>query len=154
MKIRRAGVNDADSIRQLYRDTILSVSRRDYGQRQVEIWSAASRDRDAWIEKIREQYFLIAEKDDATVGFGSVTDAGYVDYMFTHKDHQGRGIAKALLVMLEEYAESLNLNEIWAEVSITARPFFSSKGYVISERFVKTVCGVDFDDCIMTKKLR
>ncbi|RFT67736.1 N-acetyltransferase [Bacillus clarus] len=48
--------------------------------------------------------------------------------MFTHKDHQGRGIASRLLQKLEEAAMKLGDKEIYIEASITAKHFFENKG--------------------------
>lgn len=153
LKIRKATVEDADSVRELFRETIISVNEKDYDEKQIDIWASGSEDKTAWERKITEQHFLIAEIDSKTVGFSSITDEGYIDFMFTHKDYQHQGIATKMLSALEEFANEKKLEKVWAEVSITARPFFSGKGFRITERFVKEVKGVKFDDCIMTKYL-
>ena len=151
LKIRKATVEDADSIRELFRDTITSVNKKDYDEKQIAIWASGSENKNGWEIKITEQNFLVAEIDSKIVGFSSITDEGYIDFMFTHKDHQHQGIATKMLFVLEEIANEKKLEKVWAEVSITARPFFSGKGFRITERFVKEVKGVKFDDCIMTK---
>lgn len=151
LKIRKATVEDADSIRELFHDTIISVNEKDYDEKQIAIWASGSENKTAWQRKIAEQHFLVAEIDSVTVGFSSITDDGYIDFMFTHKDHQHQGIASKMLSGLEEIANEKKLEKVWAEVSITARPFFSGKGFIITEKFVKEVSGVKFDDCIMTK---
>jgi len=153
LKIRKATVEDADSVRELFRETIISVNEKDYDEKQIDIWASGSEDKTAWERKIAEQHFLIAGIDSKTVGFSSITDEGYIDFMFTHKDYQHQGIATKMLNALEEIAIEKELETVWAEVSITARPFFSSKGFRITERFVNEVKGVKFDDCIMTKYL-
>ncbi len=151
LKIRKATVEDADSIRELFRDTIISVNKKDYDVKQIAIWASGSENKTAWERKITEQHFLVAEIEFKIVGFSSITHEGYIDFMFTHKDHQHQGIATKMLSGLEEIANEKKLEKVWAEVSITARPFFSAKGFRVTERFVKEVKGVKFDDCIMTK---
>ncbi len=151
--IREAVAADADAIRELFRETIISVNIRDYDERQIEIWAKGSEDKNAWLRKIGEQNFIVAEIDEKLVGFSSITDEGYIDFMFTHKDHQHQGIASNMIARLTEIAHEKKLEKVWAEVSITARPFFAGKGFRITERFVKEVNGVSFDDCIMTKYL-
>ncbi|MBX7042775.1 MAG: GNAT family N-acetyltransferase [Ignavibacteria bacterium] len=153
MKIRRATDSDADSIRALYRDTIRNVNCRDYDPEQIEVWSSGGDDREKWLKRIDEQFFIAAEDGYGIIGFASVTHDGYIDFMFTHKDHQGRGVASAMYEVLEQKALSLGLREVWAEVSITARPFFRSRGFEITELFEKEAGGVVFDDCIMRKKI-
>jgi putative acetyltransferase len=80
-----------------------------------------------------------------------MTDNGYIDFMYTHKDFQGQGIGSELLKVLEQFADKLNLNEIWAEVSITARPFFKSKGFTLTKTYITKVKDIEFEDSIMTK---
>jgi putative acetyltransferase len=153
VKLRNATVEDADPIRNLFRETIMSVNTKDYNEEQVAIWAKGSEDRNAWESKITGQNFIVAESDKGIVGFASVTEEGYIDFMFTHKDHQSKGIASNMLLKLEEFAIAAKLDRVWAEVSITARPFFLRKGFEITERFFREVSGVTFDDCVMTKYL-
>ena len=67
------------------------------------------------------------------VGFSSITPTGYLDYMFVHKDFQGRGIATMLLEEIERYALAAGIKRITSEVSLTARPFFEKQGYVVEK---------------------
>ena len=53
--------------------------------------------------------------------------------MFVHKDFQGKGIATMLLEEIERYAITSGIMRITSEVSLTARPFFEKKGYVVEE---------------------
>ena len=154
IEIRAALEDDLDDIRQLYRETIVSVNRLHYTDTEVSVWSSASEDKAAWKKKFYEEHFYLAVLKGTAVGFASITDEGYIDYMFVHKDYQRRGIASALLATVEAAARERNVPCVWAEVSITARPFFGRMGFVITEKFEKEYKGVAFDDCIMTKYYR
>ena len=153
IKIRKAVSADAGKIGYLYRNTIKSINKKDYNQREIEIWISGYNNFDKWRKKIGEQNFYVAESNDKITGFASVTDDGYIDYMFTHKDYQGQGIAAKLLEEIEKKAAELNLKKLWAIVSITARPFFKSKGFEISRTYAKKVRDVVFHDAEMTKVL-
>ena len=153
MLLRRATPTDLDAIRQLYHDTITTVNTADYDPTQIANWAANHANLPRWEAALAEQDFFVAEDDSQIVGFSSITSDGYLDFMFVHRDYQRRGIARQLLAAVEEVARQRNLPKIWAEVSITARPFFAAHGYTITERFVKTVAGVSFDDAVMTKEL-
>lgn len=51
-------------------------------------------------------HFIVAENlDGIIVGFTSIRNDGYLHSMFINKDHQGEGIATALLKQIETYAE-------------------------------------------------
>ena len=67
------------------------------------------------------------------VGFSSITPQGYLHSMFVHKDFQGEGIATMLLNEMEQYAIANGIMRITSEVSLTARPFFEKKGYIVEE---------------------
>jgi len=153
INIRKATLDDVDSIREMYRDIIFSINSKDYNIDQLTVWASFSENRNAWTKRILEQHFLVAVVEAELAGFSSISDDGYIDFMFTHKDHQGEGIASEMLLKLEDLVSGKQVNKIWAVVSITARPFFLKKGFRITERFTKEVKGVKFDDCIMTKYL-
>ena len=51
--------------------------------------------------------------------------------MFIHKDFQGKGIATILLNEIERYATARGIMRITSEVSLTARPFFEKRGYIV-----------------------
>jgi len=151
MKIRKATLDDTDQIRQLFYDTINNINILDYDSEQIKLWSSGHLKIDKWKKNITEQYFIVSESDGIITGFASITEKGYLDFMYVHKDHQGKGIATKLLAELEKFAGSLELKEIWAQVSITARPFFRSKGFEITKEFITRIEDVEFADAIMTK---
>ena len=69
-----------------------------------------------------------------TVGFAAIRPDGYLNSMFVHHDFQRQGIASLLLEDMEKYARLQGVSYITSEVSLTARPFFESKGYTIVEK--------------------
>ena len=151
MKIRRANANDVLEIAKLFHDTITNVNIKDYNEKQINIWASGHLNTDRWIKSISEQYFIVCEECNDITGFASITEKGYLDFMYVHKDHQGKGIATIMLGELEKFADENNVKEIWAHVSITARPFFKKRGYVIAKEFITKVEDAEFDDAIMTK---
>jgi putative acetyltransferase len=131
MQLRTATANDVPQIIQLFEGTITTVNSKDYTTEQTTVWSSRGTDAAKWIAKISEQYFIILEEQTAIIGFASLTISGYLDFMYVHKDHQRRGIASMLLKNLEDKAHQLNIHEIISDVSITAKPFFMSKGFKV-----------------------
>ena len=151
--IREAEMNDAASVGLLYYETISSINKKDYSPEQISVWVSGYDNIEIWKRKIEEQYFFIAETDNCIAGFGSVTDEGYLDFMFTHKDHQRRGVASAIYGKIEDKAKELNIGKIWAKVSITARPFFKKMGFEVTKIYMKKAGDVEFEDSIMEKVL-
>lgn len=87
------------------------------------------------------------------VGFASLADGDYVDILYVHKDFQKQGIASKLLSELERKAKTLEVDLIRSDVSITARPFFEHKGYVLLRVNINHIKGVNLINYKMTKKL-
>lgn len=152
MNIKFLNKKDIPAIKELFRSTILSVNLKDYTPEQVGCWAARGEDASLWEECINEQYFILAEKNDIILGFDALKLSGYLNSMFVHKDYQGKGVASFLLKKIEEYARLKDISEITADVSITAQPFFSKKGYVILKK--QTVCiGISMTNYKMSKVL-
>ncbi|HMS66097.1 MAG TPA: GNAT family N-acetyltransferase [Ignavibacteria bacterium] len=154
--IRKAISKDLQQIRELYHDTVIAVNSKDYTEEQIRVWSGSglTESGNTFTKKIEEQYFYVAEYENNIVGFSSVTDDGYLDYMYVHKDFQRNGIAKALLEKIESKADELKLNLITSDVSITARPFFEKHGYVKTGEKKDLYRGVEFINNIMVKHIQ
>ena len=133
-RIRIAEPSDIMALRELYMETVLKVNRRDYTQAEVEDWASCGNDIAKLAGMLETHYFIVAvDKQSQITGFSSITPEGYLHSMFIHKDFQGRGIATILLNAIEQYAKEHGIIRITSEVSLTARPFFEKRGYVVEK---------------------
>jgi putative acetyltransferase len=153
MKIRVAQEKDIENIAQLFYETIITVNKKDYSEEQILAWSGNAKNVEMWSDLIEKQYFLIAEKDFIITGFASLDTNCCLDLMYVHKDFQGQGIATQLLLALENKAIEEGFTEIWTDSSLTAKPFFLSKGFVIKEIYTKKLRGIEFENTILTKEI-
>ena len=132
--IRAALQSDAVELKNLFQNTVLAINRRDYSQAEVEDWASCGDDLSNIEDMIKTHYFIVAvNQQSEIVGFSSITPQGYLHSMFVHKDFQGEGIATILLNEIEQYAITNGIMRITSEVSLTARPFFEKKGYIVEE---------------------
>ena len=132
--IRAALQSDAVELKKLFQNTVLAINRRDYSQAEVEDWASCGDDLSNIEDMIKTHYFIVAINQQLEiVGFSSITPQGYLHSMFVHKDFQGEGIATILLNEIEQYAITNGIIRITSEVSLTARPFFEKKGYIVEE---------------------
>ena len=133
-KIRIAQQSDSAELRDLYKNTVLVVNRRDYSQAEVEDWASCGDDLSNIEEMIKTHYFIVAVNQlSQIVCFSSITPQGYLYSMFIHADFQGKGIATMLLEEIERYAIEQGMERITSEVSLTARPFFKRQGYTVEK---------------------
>ena len=132
--IRAARQADVVELKELFQNTVLAINRRDYSQAEVEDWASCGDDLSNIEDMIKTHYFIVAvNQQSEIVGFSSITPQGYLHSMFVHKDFQGEGIATILLNEIEQYAITNGIMRITSEVSLTARPFFEKKGYIVEE---------------------
>lgn len=132
--IRIAQLSDALELKSLFQNTVLHINKRDYSKEEVEDWASCGNDLSPIKEMIRTHYFIVAtNRLSQIVGFSSITQQGYLHSMFIHKDFQGKGIATLLLHEIERYATTTGIIRITSEVSLTARPFFEKRGYIVEK---------------------
>ncbi|MHA6480669.1 GNAT family N-acetyltransferase [Paenibacillus sp. strain BS8-2] len=136
MEIRRFHKSDVHPIVSLFYDTVHHVNDRDYTKEQLDAWASREEQAnklDTWIDSLTSNTAYVAVLEDVIAGFADMTDEGYLDRLYIHKDYQRRGIATALVDVLEETAVSAGIQEIVTHASITAKPFFEHQGYVVVE---------------------
>lgn len=132
--IRTAKLSDTSELRDLFQSTVLNVNKRDYSLAEVEDWASCGNDLSHIEEMIKTHYFIVViNRQSQIVGFSSITPQGYLHNLFIHKDFQGKGVATILLKEIERYADAKGIIRITSEVSLTARPFFEKKGYIVEK---------------------
>lgn len=151
--IRQATQGDLDAIIQLFRQTIEVVNAKDYSDEQIAVWKSGAAKKEKWLEKISEQYFLLAEIDNMLAGFGSITDEGYLDFMYVSKDHQRKGIASGIFNSLQKFAIDSGIDKIVSDVSITAKSFFERKGFELIQEQQVEIDGIKLKNYKMQKRL-
>jgi putative acetyltransferase len=135
--------DDLDGVIEVFQGAVRQVASHDYRPEQIEAWSAV--DRDEWSEWRLTRPTFVAEAGGGIVGFSDLEHDGHLDMMFVHPGWQGMGIASALLARVEEQARAFKLKLIHAEASITARPFFERRGFVVVRPILIEQGGQTFD---------
>lgn len=137
--IRQATEQDIPALQELFRNTVLYVNSKDYTQEETADWASCGSSMEHWKELLTKHHFIVAlDAQGKIIGFSSMNAEGYMHAMFVHKDRQGKGVATRLLAEVEKMAREYEVQKIWAEVSITAKPFFEKHGYrIIKEQKAK-----------------
>ncbi len=127
MEIREYRPEDCAELTRLFYDTVHTVNRKDYTPAQLDAWADGTPDLDRWNRSLQEHFSLVALEGEKIIGFGDMDSTGYLDRLYVHKDYQGKGVATALCDRLEQAVDGT----IVTHASITARPFFEGRGYVM-----------------------
>lgn len=154
MKIRLFKKSDILQIAQLFHDTIRHVNSKDYSKGQVKAWAPDDIYFRDWEKECVQKITFVAEKQKVISGFAELEMDGCIDCFYCHKDFQGQGIGKLLFQTLEDKAKKLGLKELTAEVSITAKPFFTKMGFSVQKKQTVLTRGETFINYKMQKVLK
>ncbi len=114
--------------------SIAELTGDDYTQSQQDAWIASFPDEDELARRLASQLTLIATLGKSSVGFASLKGADHIDMLYVHPEAVGQGVATSLIDALERLASSRGAKKLSADVSDTAQPFFSHRGYVAQQR--------------------
>lgn len=148
MIIRKYKPLDCMVLAELFYNTVHLVNAKDYTKEQLNVWATGSIDLKEWNKSFLEHFTVVAVEDNIIVGFGDMSNNGYLDRLFVHKDYQNKGIATAIC---DELEKSVDTDKISTHASITAKPFFEKRGYkVIKEQQVERK-GIVLTNYVMEK---
>ncbi len=153
LSFRKAKHSDLLEIQKLFTETIVHICNKDYTPKQIQVWSSATKNTERWINKLNQQYFLLAVFQQQIVGFASLENNNYVDFMYVHKNFQHQGIASALFAKLEKHAHQKSASFLISNVSFTAKPFFEKQGFKVIQNNFLEIDGVAISNIKMKKAL-
>ncbi|MCH5435936.1 MULTISPECIES: GNAT family N-acetyltransferase [Bacillus cereus group] len=149
--IRAFHKDDLGQVLQLFYETVHTINAKDYNVLQLQAWAPDQLDRESWLKSLEKNISYVADYNGMIVGFGDYNEDHYVDRLFTHKDYQRKRIASYILQKLEQEAVNLGHRGIYTEASITAKPFFESKGFICIKEQKKEHNGQIFINYVMKK---
>jgi putative acetyltransferase len=153
MEIRRYNRGEESAVWKVYFAATHESNARDYHADLIERWAPHDQDMSQWADRLAQKNPFVAIVDDEIVGMAEVEPDGFIDYFYVHPRWQNRGIGKALLAILESEAARLGVQVMSADVSITAKSFFLSKGFSITEAKSNIILGHPAPNFRMQKRL-
>lgn len=153
--LREARPEDITALAHMVGETIVRVNSKDYSPPQVTAWAArassAARRKELFGDDLA--FFVAENPAGEIVGVSSVNDRGYLHSMFVDYRYQGMGIASALLERVRQHAVCAGTKEMTSEVSITARPFFESRGFRVEKEQEVMVGTISMKNYFMKRRL-
>lgn len=147
MKLREYREEDCRELARLFYDTVHTVNGADYTGKQLDAWAPEGIDLASWNQSFLEHHTVVAVRDGIIAGFGDMEDGGYLDRLYVHREHQGKGVGSAICDRLERKARG----KVVVHASITARPFFERRGYRVVKAQQVERRGVALVNFIMEK---
>ena len=143
INIRLATPEDLSDMQNLFTKSIKSTCTKDYSPEQIQVWTSSVHNKERWEKLLSDQFVLIAENDIEMIGFGSLARGTYLDFMYVHPHYQRQGIASRIYRELKKESQKQGHHQMTADVSITAKAFFESKGFTIIKENKKHVRGIE-----------
>ncbi len=128
--IREYDPTDAGATLDIFLRAIREVASKDYNPAQIDAWAKVD-DPEVWAQWRASRPTWLAICEAQPVGFSDLKANGCLDMMFVHPDHQRKGVASLLLKTVETAARAQGHRRIFTEASLTARPFFQRKGFIV-----------------------
>jgi putative acetyltransferase len=116
----------------LFFNTIHHINIRDYTACQIAAWAPPIINPELWRERMRILNPCVCDSHNKIVGYAGMDSSGYIDHFYVHHQCQRCGVGTLLYEHLEEIARQEQLHQLFANVSITARPFFEAKGFTVA----------------------
>ncbi len=156
VRIREYNDGDISAIAQLYYNTVHRINGRDDTPAQIEAWAPEIYPDCFWQGRFANYHVVVAEiasiDRSELAGFAELDpDTGHIDCFYVHHAWQGCGVGKAMKAQVEAIARSYELQRLYAEVSVTAMPFFLSQGFAIAAARSKHYRGETFAQFLMEK---
>jgi putative acetyltransferase len=154
MQVRRYKGSDISQIARLYYETVHRINAKDYSGSQLLAWAPRIYPNAYWRQRfIRFQVFVVVQNGEVA-GFCELERTGHLDCLYVHHRWQGRGVGSSLVRRVEREARSRGIARLFADVSITARPFFQKAGFRVIRRQKKIYRNRCFRQFFMEKRLR
>lgn len=149
LKLRNYLNSDCESVAKLFYETVHTVNSAHYTNEQLSAWAVSADSLKSRRYDLLNQRTLVAEICGEIVGFGSIDKSGELDLLFVHCDYQRQGIAAALCGELEK-----GFSVIKTYASVTAKPFFESRGYVTVKAQEVERGGIKLKNYLMQKVIQ
>jgi len=153
MPIHNFHPGDEPALRAVFHSSVHALACKDYTAEQLDAWAPREYDAGLWGERIRGNQPFIAEIEGHIAAYADLQASGQIDHFFVAGAYAGRGAARALMAHIHQAAASRGITHLFADVSLTAEPFFRKSGFVVEARQLVEVRGVVLANARMYKEL-
>jgi aminoglycoside phosphotransferase (APT) family kinase protein/GNAT superfamily N-acetyltransferase len=155
IQIRNFDKSDVKQLVDLFYNTIHNINIKDYNEEQIDAWAPkSSLEVEGWLKKWNKLPPIVAKRDTKIVGFAEFDEkTGYIDCFYCHHEYIGQGVGSKMMKEILKRAEVNNTNRIYANVSITAKPFFEYYGFLLVKDQIVECRGVKLKNYVMEKML-
>jgi putative acetyltransferase len=155
VRIRAYASGDAAALAGVFERAVRVTASRDYTPAQIEAWLGPGSREDLFRQKMADGRRCWVAIDDAgrVVAFVDLEANGHIDFLFADPEVAGRGVAAALLDVLEKAARADAVSRLYVEASEPARRCLLKRGYSVIARRDFEIGGVAIHNYAMERCL-
>jgi len=133
MIVRAFKDGDEPALQAVFYSAIHTIAARDYTSQQVDVWAPHRPNWDAWTAKMQALQPFVVEEGPRVVGYADLQANGHIDHFFVSGTYGRRGVGRLLMETIHAHAAEKRLGLLFADVSVTAQPFFKHFGFLVRE---------------------
>lgn len=142
---------DEAALWQVFFSAIHETASADYSPEQINAWAPEDVDLAGWANRMRSILPFVAERKGKIVGYADVQSNGYIDHFFVSPAVTRQGVGSSLMRKIHDSAISRGTESLFADVSVTARPFFEKWGFEVETAQTVSIRGVTLNNFRMRK---
>lgn len=151
MTIRNFEKGDEAALWQIFFSAIHETAGADYTPEQINAWAPEDVDLAKWANRIRNISPLVAEQNGKIIGYADVQSNGYIDHFFVSPAFTRQGVGSLLMRKIHDTAIDHGTESLFADVSVTARPFFEKWEFGVEASQDVCIRGVTLNNFRMRK---
>lgn len=124
-----------------------------YSEAQRAAWAPSQPTSQAYAERIKGMYLVVAEDQGKIVGFMGLGPGGYIDLAFVLPRSRGKGAFRRMYQIIEEKAQHDGRARLWTHASLIAEPAFRAVGFSVIQHEIMQRSGQNLMRAEMEKCL-
>ena len=145
MKLRPFQLSDTDAVVKVYRDAIRRIGPAKYSPEEVEAWARHPEDVHEFGMRLTRGYTLVAEEDSQIYAFGQLEPRDCFAFLYTAGGAKTKCLGAVIYNVIEDYAYSDGVIDLYAEASRISRPFCERRGYTVYDIVHQNHFGIEFE---------
>lgn len=127
---------DAEALAVVFERAVRVIGARDYTPAQIEAWLGPEPRTGSFRSRMADgrRCWVSLDGEGQVTAFVDLEADGHIDFLFADPAVSGRGVASALLDVVERTAREEGMARLYVEASEAARRFLLKRGYAVERR--------------------
>jgi len=153
MYIKKYKPGEEKRLWEIFFNTIHNINIRDYSQSQILAWAPPDLDTEIWKNKIESINPFVVVNGEDIIAYADLQESGLIDHFYCDYRWHRKGVGSLLMRKIQDEANQKGIASLFSEVSITAKAFYASHGFIVTKNQVVEIRNARFINYRMEKQL-